>query len=236
MPSIGTDPWFISEMQVAVRLFVAVLLGGLIGFEREQNNHAAGLRTHIMVCMGSCLLMLLSAYGFAAFAEETNVRMDPARLAAAVITGIGFLGAGTILHTGKSITGLTTAASIWVVSAIGLSVGAGFYFASISATIIVLFTLWALNKAERRFMNGKKERVFVIMTDKRADMLEKLQGLLLASGIMVRKASMQTEIENGMTQDRHVIRLHLSLRKQEEPLSVMEKLHRVEGVQSISME
>lgn len=92
-----------------------MLLGGLIGFERERSNHAAGLRTHILVCLGSTLIMLLSIYGFSDFVDEINVRIDPARLATAVITGIGFLGAGTILFTGKSITGLTTAASIWVV-------------------------------------------------------------------------------------------------------------------------
>src|SRR5690606_15906316 len=110
------------DMQILLRLGLAAALGGLIGFEREQAQHAAGLRTHIMVCLGSCLMMLLSIYGFSQFVYEGNVRVDPARLAAAVITGIGFLGAGTILHTGKSVTGLTTAASIWVVSAIGLGV------------------------------------------------------------------------------------------------------------------
>jgi putative Mg2+ transporter-C (MgtC) family protein len=91
------NPWYISELHILLRLLLALLLGGLVGFEREQSNHAAGLRTNILVCLGSCLLMLLSMYGFSAFVDEPNVRVDPARLAAAVITGIGFLGAGTIL-------------------------------------------------------------------------------------------------------------------------------------------
>src|SRR5690606_28777648 len=153
------NPWYINELQIALRLMLAVLLGGMIGFEREQSSHAAGLRTHMMVCLGSCLLMLLSIYGFSAFVDEVNVRVDPARLAAAVITGVGFLGAGTILHTGRGITGLTTAASVWVVSAIGLGVGAGFYFASSAATAMVLFVLWAMNKLERKYIRGKRERV-----------------------------------------------------------------------------
>lgn len=122
-----SNPWFIDEWHILLRLLLAMLLGGLVGLERERSNHAAGLRTHILVCLGSALIMMLSIYGFKDFAHELNVRIDPARLATAVITGVGFLGAGTILFTGKSITGLTTAASIWVVAAIGLASGAGFF-------------------------------------------------------------------------------------------------------------
>lgn len=113
------NPWIIDDSHIILRLLLSMLLGGFIGFERERSNHAAGLRTHIMVSLGSTLIMLLSIYGFADFIKEANVRIDPARLATAVITGVGFLGAGTIMFTGKSITGLTTAASIWVVAAIG---------------------------------------------------------------------------------------------------------------------
>src|SRR4051794_30035185 len=116
------DPWVIGNGHLVLRLLLSVLLGGLVGVERERKNHAAGLRTHTLVCLGSCLIMILSMYGFSDFADEPNVRLDPARLAAQVISGVGFLGAGTILFTGKSITGLTTAASIWVVMAIGLAV------------------------------------------------------------------------------------------------------------------
>lgn len=142
------DPWFIDEWHILLRLLLAMLLGGLVGLERERSNHAAGLRTHILVCLGSALIMMLSVYGFKDFANELNVRIDPARLATAVITGVGFLGAGTILFTGKSITGLTTAASIWVVAAIGLAAGAGFFFASIVSTVLVLLNLWVFNKLE----------------------------------------------------------------------------------------
>ena len=124
-------------------------LGGLIGFERERSNHAAGLRTHILVCLGSTLIMLLSIYGFSDFVDEINVRIDPARLATAVITGIGFLGAGTILFTGKSITGLTTLCVHLGCGAVGLAIGAGFYFASIVSTVLILLNLVVFNKLER---------------------------------------------------------------------------------------
>lgn len=150
------NPWIIDDSHIILRLLLSMLLGGFIGFERERSNHAAGLRTHIMVSLGSTLIMLLSIYGFVDFIKEANVRVDPARLAAAVITGVGFLGAGTILFTGKAITGLTTAASIWVVAAIGLGVGAGFYFPSIAATVLVFLNLRVFNKVEMLYMRGRE--------------------------------------------------------------------------------
>src|SRR5699024_4744058 len=107
------------------RLLVALVLSGIIGFEREWNNHSAGFRTHILVGVGSCLMMLLSLYGFLNFIDAyDNVRFDPARIPSYVISGIGFLGAGTIIVYGGTIRGLTTAASIWTVAGIGLVVGA----------------------------------------------------------------------------------------------------------------
>ncbi|MFC7680131.1 MgtC/SapB family protein [Paenibacillus sp. GCM10028914] len=137
-------------------MLLAAVLGGLIGFEREWSNHAAGFRTHIQVCLGSASIMLLSIYGFSQFVDEVNVRIDPARLAAQVISGIGFLGAGAILRNGNMIKGLTTAASIWVVAAIGLCVGAGFFLGAIMCTLIVLINLFVFNKWERIW--AKKRR------------------------------------------------------------------------------
>lgn len=100
--------WEITHLELALRMILAVVLGGLIGIEREWSNHAAGFRTHILVCLGSATIMLLSSYGFSQFVNEGSVRMDPARLAAQVISGIGFLGAGAILRNGNMIKGLTT--------------------------------------------------------------------------------------------------------------------------------
>lgn len=127
MKLIDAGLWNISYVDLSLRIVISLLLGGLIGLEREWHNHAAGFRTHILVCVGSTMIMLLSIYGFGDFSNEYNVRMDPARLAAQVVSGIGFLGAGAIIRNGSSISGLTTAASIWVVAAIGLCVGAGFF-------------------------------------------------------------------------------------------------------------
>ena len=135
----------ITDIQVASRLFLAAVLGGVIGFERQKHNkRIAGLRTHILVTVGSALIMLVSIYIFEAYAGKANV--DPGRIAAGVVTGIGFLGAGTIIRSGENVQGLTTAASLWTVSGIGLAVGCGFYIAGFTASIITLATLYLLRK------------------------------------------------------------------------------------------
>ena len=135
----------ISDTQVVLLLFLAAALGGIIGFEREKHNRRiAGLRTHILVSVGSALIMLVSIYVFYSYTGKTAV--DPARIAAGVVTGIGFLGAGTIIRSGESVKGLTTAASLWTVSGIGLAVGCCFYIAGWATTIIALATLYLLRK------------------------------------------------------------------------------------------
>lgn len=182
-----SNPWVLDNVHILLRLMLSLLLGGLIGWERERSNHAAGLRTHILVCLGSTLIMLLSIYGFADFVAEANVRIDPARLATAVITGIGFLGAGTILFTGKSITGLTTAASIWVVGAIGLAVGAGFYFAAVVSTLLILLNLIVFNKLEQRYIRGSKLHLITLHAANAPGLLDELSNMLRNEGFEVKK-------------------------------------------------
>ncbi|WP_248924655.1 MgtC/SapB family protein [Paenibacillus hamazuiensis] len=152
MTAVSGDIWHITHLELFLRMVLAAVLGGAIGMEREWSNHAAGFRTHILVCLGSATIMLLSIYGFSEFVNETNVRVDPARLAAQVISGIGFLGAGAILRNGSVIKGLTTAASIWVVAAIGLCVGAGFFTGALIGTFLVLVSLYLLNKWEKHLL------------------------------------------------------------------------------------
>lgn len=174
-----SDPgvWQISDMELSVRIASALLIGGLVGLEREWGGHPAGFRTHILVCLGSALIMLLSIYGFGEFAYEFNVRMDPARLAAQVISGIGFLGAGTILRTGLTISGLTTAASLWVVAALGLAVGAGFYKGAALTTILVLISLFVLNKIEKlAFRSEKPAEIDIYMKTAKGDLDKVMDG------------------------------------------------------------
>ncbi len=132
-------------MQIILRLVISAILGGFIGFERGMHNkRTAGFRTHILVCLGSALIMLTSIYMFQLYGGKASV--DPGRIAAGVVTGIGFLGAGTIIRSGASVTGLTTAASLWTVSAIGLAIGSGLYTAGCATTVIVFTVLYLLRK------------------------------------------------------------------------------------------
>jgi putative Mg2+ transporter-C (MgtC) family protein len=231
-----TDPWVIENSHMLLRLLLSLALGGFIGYERERNNHAAGLRTHILVCLGSCLVMMLSMYGFSAFVDEPNVRIDPARLAAQVITGIGFLGAGTIVMTGRGISGLTTAASVWVVMAIGLSVGAGFYFPAVVGSLMVLFTLWGLNVVEKRYLNNRKEIVFWLALDDRTASLDRIQELLTLSEAKLRKVnfpeSTSETSEDGVSIRR--VQLTVLLNRKEVLLPLTDQLRQVAGVRSIS--
>ena len=136
----------LSWPHVLLRLTVAALLGGAVGVERELRERQAGLRTHLVVCVGSALFTLVSAYGFRDFIEAGNVyaRIDPTRIAAQIVTGIGFLGAGAIIRQGLSVRGLTTAATLWLVAGIGMASGAGYYDGAIIATLGALLTLGPL--------------------------------------------------------------------------------------------
>jgi putative Mg2+ transporter-C (MgtC) family protein len=138
----------LSIEQIALRIVLAFVLSGIVGMERESGNRPAGLRTHILVCLGSTLVMLVSFYMFEQYKGQTTI--DPARLGAQVISGIGFLGAGTILKEGVTIRGLTTAAALWAVACIGLAIGAGFYSGAVLVTAVVVITLTMVNRLERR--------------------------------------------------------------------------------------
>jgi putative Mg2+ transporter-C (MgtC) family protein len=140
---------YINPLQTFIRLFLSMLLGGLIGWERERRRQPAGLRTHILICMGATLLMITSIYIPQTFQNFQNG--DPSRIAAQVVSGIGFLGAGAIFRLGVNIKGLTTAATIWVVAAVGLTVGAGLYSAALIGTVFILFVLTTLTKVEKKY-------------------------------------------------------------------------------------
>lgn len=139
----------IDPLQIFLRLLLSLLLGGAVGWERESRRQPAGLRTHMLICLGATLLMITSIYIPQTFQNFQNG--DPSRIAAQVVSGIGFLGAGAIFRMGANVKGLTTAASIWVVAAIGLTVGAGVYAAALMGTLFILFVLTALTKVERKY-------------------------------------------------------------------------------------
>ncbi len=153
----------ITPTEVIFRLFLALLLSGLIGLERESNRKFAGFRTHMLVGIGSALVMIISAYGFA---DPKVIPRDPFRLAAQVVSGIGFLGAGTILHQGTNVHGLTTAASLWVVSAIGLAAGAGMYLPATFVSILAFLTLTYIQRLEKVFLRSLYKHLIITTVDK----------------------------------------------------------------------
>jgi putative Mg2+ transporter-C (MgtC) family protein len=140
----------LSQWELIARLLLAAALGSVVGWERERLQWAAGLRTHMLVAVGACLMIVVSAYGFSAVLGP-RVILDPSRVAAQVVSGIGFLGAGSIILRNEAIKGLTTAASVWAVAGVGLAAGAGLYTAAVAATVIILVILAGLKPLEERF-------------------------------------------------------------------------------------
>jgi putative Mg2+ transporter-C (MgtC) family protein len=132
------------------RVTIAFILGGVVGFERERVQRPAGLRTHMLVAAGCCCFTVASIYGF----DELGTQRDPARLAAQILTGIGFLGAGTIFRTGSTVRGLTTASSIWITASIGVVAGLGMFWLAVFTTMLTWFALYVLKGAEQRRKGG----------------------------------------------------------------------------------
>lgn len=175
----------LSPLDVILRLLVAAALGSLVGLERERRHWTAGLRTHMLVGVGSALFMIVSAHGFQDVLGP-NVVVDPSRVAAQVVSGIGFLGAGTILLRREVIRGLTTAASLWTVAAIGLASGAGLYLAAVSATVLVLLILIALKPLERRFVVRREQlRSLLVVIDSRLTSSVDIESTLVKCGVWV---------------------------------------------------
>ena len=167
-------------LDAAWKLGLSVLLSGIIGFEREHSHRPAGFRTHILVAVGSTLIMLTSVYVANTYEGEANV--DITRMAAQVVSGIGFLGAGTILREGFSVKGLTTAASLWAVSCIGIAVGAGFVTGAIVATFVIYMTLNSLKKV---IVRGRAGKALYIEVRDLAEQVPKISSLIKRTGTVV---------------------------------------------------
>jgi putative Mg2+ transporter-C (MgtC) family protein len=167
----------VTQWDLIGRLALSALLGSFIGYERERLAWAAGLRTHMLVAVGSTMVMIVSAYGFADVMGP-GISLDPSRMAAQVVSGIGFLGAGAILARGEVVRGLTTAASVWSVAGIGLAVGGGLYIPAVAATAIILIILAGIKPLERRFIGARRPRALVVLADRDALSLPKLHEAL----------------------------------------------------------
>ncbi len=167
----------ISNLDILGRLLLAAILGSAVGFERERLVWAAGIRTHMLVSVGSCLVIIVSAFGFSDILGSPNVSLDPSRMAAQVVSGIGFLGAGTIMLRGEMVKGLTTAAGLWAVAAIGLAAGAGLYTAAVATTVIVLVILAGVKPLEERYRERAQTRTITITAQRGTITIEGMRSL-----------------------------------------------------------
>ena len=189
----------LTNEELIVRLALAALLGSAVGLERERLERGAGLRTHMLVAVGAALFMLVSAFGFADVLGHQNVVLDPSRVAAQVVSGIGFLGAGTIILRKEIVHGLTTAASLWAVAAIGLATGGGLYIAAVAATFVVLFILLAIKPVERHLFLNRRPRTLTLTIERTDFTLSSLESALDSAdlhlqSIVFQSGDAQTEI------------------------------------------
>ncbi|MRH44801.1 MgtC/SapB family protein [Aquibacillus halophilus] len=227
---LAMDYLFKSEfILMAIRIFIALLLSGLIGFERELKNQSAGFRTHILVGVSSCLMMLLSLYGFEDYIERyENVRFDPARIPSYVISGIGFLGAGTIIVNGMTIRGLTTAASIWAVAGIGLVVGAGMYGEAILTTVVILLSLMFLSNFERYFRKDRNKLSLQIVIGSKMS-LENILKVFEDYSLKIDNL----RIENAVDMDRSVLIVINSIKKSDK-YQLYDQISRMDYVKQVN--
>jgi putative Mg2+ transporter-C (MgtC) family protein len=225
LASVPTLGW----PEALLRVALAAVLGGALGLERELREREAGLRTHLLVAVGSALFTIVSAYGFHAFLSSgaSVVRADPTRIAAQIVTGIGFLGAGAIIRQGLSIRGLTTAATLWVVAAIGLAVGAGYYAGAVITTVVALVALWPLRAIAYRVVRRFRGQTGILLVqlpagESPAAVIDSVDGEATIEGI-----------ELGHEGDRRNLELRVELGPNQRPPDLVAKLSEVEGVLAV---
>jgi putative Mg2+ transporter-C (MgtC) family protein len=181
----------ISEYEIVLRLCLGFVAGGVIGFERSSRRQVAGLRTHILIALGATCLMLLSIL----LPRQFNINSDPGRIAAQVVSGMGFLGAGAIIRLGNNIKGLTTAASLWLTAAIGMTIGAGLYTIALTTEILALVALVLLNQAERKIFPERRLKLLEVIYN-HSDEPDTNNALEILKNYNIENQSMNVELGN----------------------------------------
>lgn len=216
-----------SITDIIISLTLAFVIGGLIGFERELHGRVAGLRTHMLVCVGSTLLMLTGMRLLHLHGHQSAI--DPSRIAAGVITGIGFLGAGTIMRFRASVRGLTTAASLWAVTGIGLAIGTGFYSGACITAVLVLIVLLVLSKVER-IMPKFRYKVLSLETKGDAQQLRDIRIVLAEHNTEIK----DLEIKKKPNSSNVVIEFDLKLVTESQSDQILDQTLRINGVEGVS--
>lgn len=223
----------ISTAEMIGRLLLGALLGSIIGWERERRAWTAGLRTHMMVCLGSSLIMIVSAFGFSDILGTKAVVLDPSRIAAQVVSGIGFLGAGTILFLRSEVVkGLTTAAGLWTVAAIGLAVGGGLYIPALSATLIAFVILMLFKPFEEKFLAKNKYKSIKMLLRLNEVKLDEVESLLKSNGINFNEVNLSTTMDEGISEIK--IRIQKQFSKEGKLLALMEELKKIKGIHEVN--
>ncbi|MHB8087363.1 MAG: MgtC/SapB family protein [Anaerolineaceae bacterium] len=215
----------IPELEIIIRLGIAAALGMLVGFERERQNQPAGLRTHTILAIGSCLAMTISiniAMQFTAFVPNG----DPGRLAAQVISGIGFLGAGAILRYGTSVKGLTTATSLWTIAVVGLAIGAGHYVAGLATTAMLLIILVLLNVLEKKWIHSYETVNISVSAHANPALVEDLLDLFSK----MKKKVLSVTVENDITTNMHSVTLVVKTMEKDPMIDIRDGLKTIDGV------
>ncbi len=220
----------LSNWVILFRLVMAAVLSGIIGFEREFHGRAAGFRTHILLCVGSTLVMLTSIHIFDVY--YSKVPCDPARIAAGVVTGIGFLGAGAIMRSRASIRGLTTAASLWVIAGIGLAVGSGLYSGAIVTTILAIVTLMVFSRLEYTMIRKDWYKTMVIEMKEGVDQLKKIRSIVSDYNAEIT----DFEIDRSSDGSNMVLKLGLKLYATRHCEDLIREVNHLEGVKNAKWE
>jgi putative Mg2+ transporter-C (MgtC) family protein len=219
--------------EIALRLAIAAILGSIVGSERQRHEWAAGLRTHMLVCVGSALIMIVSMFGFGDVVTHPGIVLDPSRVAAQVVSGIGFLGAGTILFLRREVVrGLTTAAGLWTVAAIGLACGGGLYFAAVLTTAIVFAILALMKPIESKFFNKNKFNGVTMVLERKQVSLENIETVFKDHGMKYTQISLSPSLEEDLD-DMKISIQKVSLDK-ENLLVIIEDLRKIKGVREVS--
>jgi putative Mg2+ transporter-C (MgtC) family protein len=206
---IVADVFALGWPQTLFRLAAAAGLGAVIGLERELDEKAAGLRTHMLVASGSALFTLVSAYGFSAFVGHKHVSFDPSRIAAQIVTGIGFLGAGVIFRQGFTVRGLTTAASLWIVAAVGMAAGIGYWQGAVLATVVAVVSLRPLEWLKEYVIPQRAARLLVVELADGASAGPVLDAIERAGDLLsLRREGPRIELDVRIDNDRRARALH----------------------------
>jgi putative Mg2+ transporter-C (MgtC) family protein len=217
MTELGT------QFDLSLRLLLAAALGALIGVEREIHGHPAGMRTHLLVALGSATFTVLSIYGFG---DPNRPGFDPSRIAAQIVSGIGFLGAGAILKEGATIRGLTTAASLWATAGVGLAAGAAQYPVAWTGAIIIIFSLWPLNAIAERLHRADRETARLQVTVDRLEAIGEMSQVLASHRLEI--IGVQTE---RLEKRRFAVAFDVRRRGGASVLGAIEQIGRIEGVE-----